>query len=107
MPVPEPFIEKNIFYLLSYLSIFIKKISRLYLGFPHSSVDKESACSPGDPGLIPGSGRSTGEGKRLLTPVFLGFACGSAGKESACNARDLGLIPGLGRFPGEGRGYLL
>ena len=31
-------------------------------GFPHSSVGKESACSAGDPSLIPGSGRSTGEG---------------------------------------------
>ena len=26
------------------------------------SVGKESACNAGDPGLIPGSGRSTGEG---------------------------------------------
>ena len=32
------------------------------LSFPHSSVDKESACNAGDPGSIPGSGRSTGEG---------------------------------------------
>ena len=31
------------------------------LGFPCSSVGKESACSAGDPGLIPGSGRSPGE----------------------------------------------
>ena len=31
-------------------------------GFPDSSVGKESTCSAGDPGLIPGSGRSTGEG---------------------------------------------
>ena len=31
-------------------------------GFPHSSVGKESACNAGDPGLIPGSGRSPGEG---------------------------------------------
>ena len=30
--------------------------------FPHSSVGKESACSAGDPGSIPGSGRSPGEG---------------------------------------------
>ena len=30
--------------------------------FPHSSVGKESSCNAGDPGLIPGSGRSTGEG---------------------------------------------
>ena len=37
----------------------------LYLnqGFPHSSVSKESACSAGgDPGSIPGLGRSSGEG---------------------------------------------
>ena len=32
------------------------------LGFPDSSVGKESACNAGDPGLIPGLGRSTGEG---------------------------------------------
>ena len=31
-------------------------------GFPDGSVGKESACNEGDPGLIPGSGRSTGEG---------------------------------------------
>ena len=32
------------------------------LAFPHSLVGKESACSAGDLGLIPGSGRSPGEG---------------------------------------------
>ena len=31
-------------------------------GFPYSSVSKESACSSGDPGSIPGLGRSPGEG---------------------------------------------
>ena len=31
-------------------------------GFPDSSVGKESACNAGDPGLIPGLGRSAGEG---------------------------------------------
>ena len=31
------------------------------LGFPDSSVGKESACSAGDPDSIPGSGRSAGE----------------------------------------------
>ena len=30
--------------------------------FPDSSVGKESACNAGDPGLIPGSGISAGEG---------------------------------------------
>ena len=33
------------------------------LGFPDSSVVKESTCNAGDPGLIPGLGRSPGEGK--------------------------------------------
>ena len=32
------------------------------LGFPSSSDDKASACNAGDLGLIPGSGRSPGEG---------------------------------------------
>ena len=32
------------------------------MGFPHSPVSKESACSAGDLGSIPGSGRSPGEG---------------------------------------------
>ena len=32
------------------------------MGFPHSSVGKETACNAGDLGSIPGSGRSTEEG---------------------------------------------
>ena len=31
------------------------------MGFSCSSVSKESACSAGDPGLIPGLGRFPGE----------------------------------------------
>ena len=31
-------------------------------GIPDSSVGKESACNAGDPGSIPGLGRSVGEG---------------------------------------------
>ena len=31
-------------------------------GFPHSSVGRESTCDAGDPSLIPGLGRSAGEG---------------------------------------------
>ena len=30
--------------------------------FPDSSVSEESACDAGDPGSVPGSGRSIGEG---------------------------------------------
>ena len=34
----------------------------IFIGFSESSVGKESACNARDPGLIPGSGRSLGEG---------------------------------------------
>ena len=40
-------------------------------GFPHSSDGKESACSAGDMGSIPGLRRSPGVGNGLSTPVFL------------------------------------
>ena len=33
------------------------------MGFPDSSIGKESACNAGDPGSIPWLGRSPGEGK--------------------------------------------
>ena len=33
-----------------------------FLGFPHSSVSKNSACNAGDTGLIPRLGKSPGEG---------------------------------------------
>ena len=36
------------------------------LGFPRGSVGKESSCSVGDLGLIPGLGRSPGGGKGHL-----------------------------------------
>ena len=32
------------------------------MSFPGGSAGKESACNAGDPGLIPGLGRSHGEG---------------------------------------------
>ena len=68
------------------------------MGFPDNSVGKESAFNARDPSLIPGSGRSTGEG--IGYPFQ--YSCGSAGKESACNVGDLGLISRLGRSPEEG-----
>ena len=92
--------------------------SSWYLGFPDSSVGKESTCNAGDPGLIPRSGwlhwrrdrlpilhwKSHWRRDKLPTPVFPGFPCDSPGKETVCNVGDLGLILGLGRSPGEGNG---
>ena len=61
-------------------------------------------CNAGDPGLIPGLGRSPGEGTGYPLQYSWASLVGSAGKESVCNARDLGSIPGLGRSPGERNG---
>ena len=40
----------------------LKTLNSQKQGFPGGSDGKESACSTGDPGSIPGSGRSPGEG---------------------------------------------
>ena len=48
-----------------YNSIWVLKMSPIFiskLGFPGDSDGKESACNVGDLGLIPGLGRSPGEG---------------------------------------------
>ena len=44
------------------LSLMTVKYRSKYRSPPDSSVGRESACSAGDPGLIPGSGSSPGEG---------------------------------------------
>ena len=40
-----------------------KATTPVFLGFPGGSAGKESPCKAGDLGLIPGLGRSPGEGK--------------------------------------------
>ena len=42
------------------------------MDFPDSSVCKESSCNAGDPGLIPGSVRSTGE--EIGYPILYSWA---------------------------------
>jgi len=42
------------------------------MGFPGSSAGKESTCNAGDPGLIPGMGRSPGE--RIVYPLQYSLA---------------------------------
>ena len=44
------------------INFFNLETPKMTKGFPHSSVGKESACNAGDLGLIPGQGRSPGEG---------------------------------------------
>ena len=74
------------------------RINLITWGFPDSSVGKDSACNAGDPGWIPGLGRSAGEG--IGYPIQYSWA-------SACNVGDLALIPGLERSSGEGKSYPL
>ena len=57
---------------------------------------KEPTHNAGDGGLIPGLGRSPGEGK--------GNLCGSVVKNLPANARDTGSIPESGRSTGVGTG---
>ena len=53
--------------------------------------------------MIPGLGRSPGEGIGYPHLVFLGFPGGLVSKGSTCSA-DVGVIPRLGRSPEGGRG---
>ena len=48
--------------LLSLHLVFYTSFSHVYYHHSYSSVGKESACNAGDPGSIPGWGRSAGEG---------------------------------------------
>ena len=48
-------------YIMVICAIVIS-LMKSQLGFPGGSDGKESACNAGDPGSIPGSGRSPGEG---------------------------------------------
>ena len=57
--------EKDTFIRLSNL-VFLN----LCEGFPGGSAGKESACTAGDLGLIPGLGRSSGEGKCYPVQYF-------------------------------------
>ena len=74
-------------------------------GFPDSSAGKEPTCNAADPGLIPGLGRSAGEG--IGYPLQYSWASLVAQLVKNLPAGDLGLIPGFRRSPGEGKGYPL
>ena len=70
----------------------------LTLGFPDSSVGKESACNAGDPGSIPGSGRSTGE--RIGYPLQYSWASPVAQLvKNLLALRRPGFDPWVGKIP--------
>ena len=51
------------------IQVIVKVLCKV--GFPGGSDSKESACNAGDPGWIPGLGRSPGRREWLPTPVYL------------------------------------
>ena len=75
----------------SYISYITNK------GFLGSLAGKESSCNVGDPGLIPGLGRSAGEGIGYPLQYSWASLVAHLVNKSACNVEDLSLIPGLGR----------
>ena len=77
------------------------------LGFPGGSVGKESACKAGDPGSIPGLGRSAGEGIGYPLQYSSASSMAQLVKNPPAMWETWGSIPGLGRSPGEGKGYPL
>ena len=76
---------------------------------PDSSVGKESSWNAGDPGSIPGSGISSGQG--IGYPLQYSWV--SLVAQHVKNPPAVwetwvpSLIPGLGRSPGERKGYPL
>ena len=54
----------------------------------HSSVGKESACNAGDPSLIPGLGRSPGEGIGYPLQYSWASLVAQLVKKFTCNAGD-------------------
>ena len=61
--------SKDLLYLFL---VFFRKLSFSSMGFPHSSIGKESACNIGDPVSIPGLGRSAGD--RIVYPLQYSWA---------------------------------
>ena len=71
-------------------------------GFPGSSAGIESACNAGDISLIPGLGRSGGEGIGYPLKYSWASLVAQRVKNPPAMWVDLGSIPGLGRSAGEG-----
>ena len=69
------------------------------MGFLGNSDGKEFACNAGDPGSIPGLGRSPGEGIGYpLQYSWASLVAQLVKKESTCNVGDLG-SPWVGKIP--------
>ena len=80
-------------------------LTPVFLDFPYGSAGKESTCNAGDLGLIPGLGRSSGEG----IGYSLQYSWASLVAQLVKNPPAMWetWLRSLGRSPGEGKGYAL
>ena len=63
VPCVHRFLHRHMFLFLLSIYLGMELVGHVVtLGFPGGSDGKVSACNAGDPGSIPGSGRSPGEG---------------------------------------------
>ena len=74
------------------------------MGFSGNSAGKEFTRTAGNPGLIPGSGSSPGEGRGYPCQYSWASLLAQTVKKFACNAGDQSLIPGSSRSPGGEHG---
>ena len=71
---------------------------RFYKGFPGSSPSKESTCNAGDPGSIPESGRSGGEGQATHSSIH-GFPWQLKWYRICLQCKRPGFSPWVGKIP--------
>ena len=104
-PAPERCPPINICLWNPIRNIFRKTIE--FQGFPHSSVVKYFTCNSGDPGSIPVSGRSAGEGKAYLLQYSLAFLVAQLVNNPSAMWKTWVWSLGWVNSPGEAKGYPL
>ena len=85
-------------------------ILKQFINLPGSSVGKESTCNAGDPGSIPGLGRSPGEGIGYPLQYFWSSLVAQMVKNPPAVQETWVWSPGdwgVGRSPGGGQGNSL
>ena len=73
------------------------------VGFPDSSVGRESVCNAGDPGSIPRLGRSTGKGLGY-PPQYSWASLWAQLVKNLPAMQETWVYPWVGKIPGEGKG---
>ena len=89
----------------SEIGINFKELPGIIMGFPDSSVDKESACNAGDHSSIPRLGRPAGEGIGYLPQYSWASLVAQLIKYPLAVRETWVWSPGSGGSPGEVKDY--